>query len=101
LVAADPQALRWQATTPTLTPVTVPVAWSPKWRVIVNGDTVEAEPSGERLVSFSLPAGANDVELRYERDVVDWLAMVIWISTVALFGAWYVRRRSRQRKERR
>jgi hypothetical protein len=59
----------------------------PNWRVRVDGERVAHEASGPYgLITFDLPAGGHDVELRLEDTAVrtagNWLSLASWLALV-------------------
>jgi len=66
--ATDPSRLRLVVTAPAPTSGSVAVAWSPRWRLRVDGRRVRARRSPDGLVAVDLPAGRSVVELRWTGD---------------------------------
>jgi hypothetical protein len=89
LVSADPQHLVIETTSEGSVLATVAVAWSPKWRVTVDGTPVPAAPSEDKLVQVALPAGSATVTLDHAIDGADIVgravtALSLGVAIVAL-----------------
>lgn len=93
----EPDHYSFSVTTKEAGPVTIGVAWSPKWRVLVNGQPAAFEPSEDRIMQVDVPAGNSEIDLQYGTDVWDLIGRTIsLLSIVGLIG-WAVRRRMKRR----
>ena len=98
LVSADPQHLVIDATTAEPTTATVAVAWSPKWRVAVDGTPVAATPTVDKLVSVPVPAGSSTITLDYAIDGADIVGRALTaLSLAGAIAALVIDRRRRDR----
>src|SRR5207302_11449165 len=75
------------------TTATIALAWSPKWHASVDGRSVPLEPSADQLLTLALPAGTHRLALDFRPDAWDRLGVAVSALTLALCGAWAVRRR--------
>lgn len=89
----------FEVTASEATAATLGVAWSPKWRVTVNGTTVDPEPSEDRVLEVDLPAGTSRIEIEYRSDIWDVIGRSITLLTIACL-IWLAVRTHRQRKVR-
>ena len=89
----EPERLVLEVDSPVPTYATAAVAWSPKWRVSVDGQEVTVSPDEDRLLSVPVPAGRSRVELVYGPDVWDALGRAITLLTLVGLAVWAVRRR--------
>jgi hypothetical protein len=74
-------------------PVTVAVAWSPKWHGRIDGRRLRLRPSHDGLIEADVPAGEHQLRLAYRSDAWDRLGLGLTALTIA---AWAVARRRRQ-----
>jgi hypothetical protein len=73
-------------------PVSVAVAWSPKWHGRLDGEAIALRRTGDGLIEVDLPAGQHQLRLAYRRDGWDRLGLGLTALTVA---AWALARRRR------
>ena len=93
--ASDPGRPRWDVVVAEASPVTVAIAWSPKWHATLDGHAVPIERVGEyHLMAVDVPAGQHHLALDYRSDIWDHLGMLISLLTIAgLIGRWWLLRR--------
>lgn len=96
LVGADPQHLVIEAATVEPTVATVAVAWSPKWRVAVNGTAVPTGATVDRLVEVPVPGGPATITLDYGPDTADLVGRGLTVVSLALAIGVLVRARRRR-----
>jgi len=84
LVDPSPERPRWQVSVVGPTPVTLAVAWSPKWTARVDGRPVPvAVDRLDKLVSVTVPDGSHVIALTYGPDGWDRLGVLITLATLA------------------
>ena len=93
LVHAQPQHLVIQARTGQPTSASIAVAWSPKWHARVNGHPAGLGRSANGLLTLSLPAGENTIELMYGPDGWDVAGATLSGLVLAALGGVAWRRR--------
>jgi hypothetical protein len=69
-------------------PVTVAVAWSPKWHGRLDGRAIALRRTDDGLIQAELPAGDHDLRLDYRTDGWDrlGLTLTILIGVIAMVG---------------
>jgi hypothetical protein len=65
-------------------PVSVAIAWSPKWHARLDGRPVRLQRTDDGLIGAAMPAGDHQLRLDYRRDVWDLLGL--GLSVLTLFG---------------
>ncbi len=98
LISASGRQLRIDVASPSPTPATVAVAWSPKWHAEIDGRPARVQRSADGIVQLSLPAGSSQVRLFYSADVWDLVGLVVSLTVTAFAVAWFARRRLRNRR---
>jgi hypothetical protein len=73
-------------------PVSVAVAWSPKWHGRLDGRPVILRRADDGLIEADVPAGDHQLRLDWRRDRWDRLGLGLTVLTIA---AWAVSRRRR------
>ncbi|MDQ3305242.1 MAG: YfhO family protein, partial [Actinomycetota bacterium] len=63
------------------TSATVAVGWSPKWHARLDGRPVALEPTGDGLLSLTLPAGEHTLALRFRPDGWDRLGLALSLTS--------------------
>jgi uncharacterized membrane protein YfhO len=74
----------------------LPIAMSSHWSADVDGRPVAIEPTDDRMMSVTLPVGAQRLRLRYEGYAGEWLTVAA--SLLALAAAMVRVRRARGRE---
>ena len=64
-------------------PVTVALAWSPKWHGRLDGRPIALGRTNDGLIRTSLPAGDHRLRLTYRSDLWDGLGLALTALTVA------------------
>jgi len=73
-------------------PVTVAVAWSPKWHGLIDGRAVALGRTEDGLIRAAVPPGDHELRLDYRTDGWDRLGLTLTGVTI---GAWAAARRRR------
>jgi hypothetical protein len=98
LTRHDPEHLAFHIEAPQRSPVTVALAWSPKWHGRLNDAAVRLGPARDGLVGLTVPAGRSELRLDYRADAWDRLGVASTLVTVvagAVLIAGPARRRRR------
>lgn len=69
------------------TSVDLALAWSPHWRVRVDGVAVESVPTGDWRTRIPVSAGTSVIDLQYRLDGWEHLGLITTISTI-VFLVW-------------
>ncbi len=97
LVAGGPQHDVIDVDATVATQASLAIAWSPKWHASIDGKAVPLTESPEGLLQVALPAGPHRLEVRFQRDLADYVGLAI--SLAALLGLLaYVATRWRERR---
>ena len=81
LNVVEPEYIAATVRVPTRARVTAALSWSPKWEVRVDGKAVATRPAADRVVTFVVPGGTSDVELRFRRDRWDLIGGAVTVAT--------------------
>ena len=72
-------------------PVTVAVAWSPKWHGRLDGHPASLGRTDDGLIETAVPAGDHDLCLTYRPDPWDGLGLALTALTMLAFAPWWRR----------
>ena len=102
LTRVGAEHLAFELDAPRATPLTVALAWSPKWHGRLNGAPVSLGQENDGLVTLPVPAGRSVLRLDYRGDSWDRLGIASTLVTaaagaVAIVGTERKRRRSEVR----
>jgi hypothetical protein len=84
------------------TQASLAIAWSPKWHASLDGKAVQLSESPEGLLEVAIPAGRHRLEVRFQRDLADYVGLAISLATLLglvayVVGRWGGRRAGPQR----
>jgi hypothetical protein len=74
------------------TQASLAIAWSPKWHASLDGNAVPLSESPEGLLEVALPAGRHRLEVRFQRDLADYVGLAISLATLLGLVAYVVGR---------
>ena len=94
VIKVDSDNLMYLVETATDTSVDLAVAWSPHWRVRVNGEPVVAEQTGDWRTRIAVPQGDSVIDLQYRIDGWERLGLAMSIASAAGLTLWSRSRRS-------
>lgn len=80
-------------------PVTVAQTWFPRWRAMVNGDSVPVERDELGRIRIDVPAGRSIIQFRYVVDRIDWLCRALAAAGLLLTLTMLVPNRTVRRLE--
>ena len=83
LTRADAEHLAFEVDAPGATPLTIALAWSPKWHGRLNGSTVRLGQEHDGLVTLTVPTGRSVLQLDYGGDAWDRLGVASTLLTAA------------------
>jgi hypothetical protein len=79
--------------------VTVRENWFPRWQASVDGVDVLVVHRPDGYMDITVPAGANELVLRYQATALDWVARAVALLAALIAIAILVRARPTARSE--
>ena len=86
LIRAEPEHFRFDVDAPDRIPVTLALAWSPKWHGTLGGAPLQLGRTGDGLVQATVPPGRSELRLDYRGDSWDRLGVLATLGTAAVGG---------------